>query len=77
MTVSMELIFSLGIQLISIGIVIGIYRTTINFMQDQIKELKEDMKKYNSVLERLAIAENSIKSAHNRIDELIDENRHN
>ena len=77
MSVSMELIFSLAIQLVSIGIVIGIYKTTISFMQEQIKELKEDMHKYNSILERMAVAENSIKSAHNRIDELVDENRHN
>ena len=73
MTLSMELIFSLAIQLISVGIFIGINKTSLNFMQEQIKELKEDMRKYNSVLERLAIAENNIKSAHRRIDEIVNE----
>ena len=37
-------------------------------MQEQIKDLKEEMHRYNSVLARLAVAENSIKSCHNRID---------
>jgi len=34
------------------------------------KELKDEMRKYNNVLERLIIAEQSTKSAHHRIDEL-------
>ena len=73
----MELIFSLAIQLISVGIFCGTYISSLSFMKEQIKELKEDMHKYNSVLERLAIAENSVASAHKRIDELVDEDRHN
>lgn len=68
MQFSPELIISVTIQLISIGIFIGVYKTTINFMQQQIKELKEDMRKYNSILERMIIAEQSTKSAHHRID---------
>ena len=77
MTVSMELIFSLGIQLISVGIFIGMYKTSLNFMQEEIKELKVEMARYNNVLSRLAVAENSVASAHKRIDEIIDEDRHN
>lgn len=38
-------------------------------------ELKDEMRKYNNVLERLIIAEQSTKSAHYRIDEW--ENRFN
>lgn len=34
------------------------------------KELKDEMRKYNNVLERLIITEQSTKSAHHRIDEL-------
>lgn len=67
---SPELIVSVVIQLIAVGIFIGVYKTTINFMQLQISELKEDMHKYNNVLTRLALAENSISSAHKRIDDI-------
>ena len=65
---SPEFVFFVVIQLITVGIFIGVYKTTISFMQEQIKDLKEEMRKYNNVLTRLAIAENSIKSAHHRMD---------
>ena len=77
MSISTELIFSLIINLLSVGVFVGTYITTIAFMKEQIKDLKEEMRKYNNVLSRLAVAENSIKSAHNRIDEIVDEDRHN
>ena len=70
--ISPELIISAIIQLISIGIFIGMFKTTINFMQEQIKDLKEEMRKYNNVLERMIIAEQSVKSAHHRIDGIED-----
>lgn len=35
------------------------------------KELKDEMKRYNNVLERMIITEQSVKSAHKRIDTLI------
>ena len=67
-----ELIVSVTIQLVSIGIFIGIFKTSLAFMQEQIKDLKDEMHRYNSVLARLAVAENSISSAHKRIDGLED-----
>lgn len=70
MTISIELLLSIVVQLVATGISIGIYITTIKFMGRQIEELKEDMRKYNNVLARLAVAENSIKSAHHRLDTL-------
>ena len=70
MHISPELIVSVVIQLIAVGIFIGVYKTTIAFMQEQIKDLKEDMRKYNNILSRVAVAENSISSAHHRIDNL-------
>lgn len=70
--ISPELIIPVIIQLISIGIFIGMFKTTINFMQEQIKDLKEEMRKYNNVLERMIIAEQSVKSAHHRIDGIED-----
>lgn len=76
MTLSMEFCLTIVIQLLAVGIMIGVYKATIGFMQQQISELKEDMRKYNNVLSRLAVAENSLKSLHHRIDEIIEE-RHN
>lgn len=70
MNISQELILSLVIQLVAAGICIGVFKTTVSFMQEQIKELKEEMRKYNNVLERLIIVEQSSKSAHKRIDEI-------
>lgn len=78
---SPELIISVVIQLITAGIFIGCFKTTVSFMQEQIieikhnlkedkQELKAEMQKYNSVLERMIIVEQSTKSAHKRIDTL-------
>lgn len=72
MNFSPELILSIIIQLISVGVFIGMFKTSLAFMQEQIKDLKEEMKRYNNVLARLAVAENSIKACHNRIDNLED-----
>lgn len=68
MNFSPELIVSVIIQLISVGIFIGVFKTTISFMQEQIKDLKDEMKRYNNVLERLIITEQKVGSAHRRID---------
>lgn len=70
MEITPEFVMSVCIQLVSIGIIIGIYKTTISFMQAQIVELKADMRKYNSILERMIVVEQSTKSAHHRIDTL-------
>lgn len=68
MQFSPELIISVIIQLISIGVFIGVNKTTLDFMQEQIKDLKEDMRKYNCILERMVIVEQSTKASHHRID---------
>lgn len=73
LTLSPEFYMSVVIQLVAMGVVIGIYKTTISFMQVQISELKDDMKKYNNMLERMIVVEQSTKSAHHRIDDIIKE----
>lgn len=70
MNISIELGISIVIQLVAIGIFIGVYKTTIAFILEQIKDLKEDMRKYNNILERMIRCEDSTKSAHHRIDTL-------
>ena len=69
MTISFELILSVVIQLIAIGVFIGVYKTSLAFMQQQIIELKEKMEKYNNVLERLIISEQNIKAIWHKLDE--------
>lgn len=70
MSVTYELMFCIVVQLLTAGICIGVYKCTVSFMQQQIVELKQDMKKYNNVLERLIRVEDSVKSAHHRLDDL-------
>ena len=81
MQFSPELIISVVIQLVSVGIFIGVFKTTISFMQEQIveiknnlkadkQELKDEMRKYNNILERMIVDEQSTKAAHHRIDTL-------
>lgn len=68
MTISLELLISLAVNLIAIGIIIGVYKAHLNFMREQIGELKVDMRRYNNYLERLIRVEDSTKSAHHRLD---------
>lgn len=41
-------------------------------MQYQIADLTKKVEKHNNVIERMAVVENSVKSAHHRIDEISD-----
>lgn len=41
-------------------------------VQYKIETLTKQVEKHNGVIERMAVAENSIKSAHHRIDEITD-----
>lgn len=41
-------------------------------VQYKIESLTKQVEKHNSVVERMAVVENNIKSAHRRIDELVD-----
>ena len=81
MNIGIEFAISLVIQLLILAFFVGIYVATIKFMLAQLEELKitlkadkeelkQDMKKYNNMLERMIITEQSVKSAHHRIDEL-------
>lgn len=68
MSITYELAFCVVVQLLTAGICLGVYKCTVSFMQEEIAELKNDMKKYNNVLERLIRVEDSTKSAHHRLD---------
>ena len=79
MSIGLEFVITLIIQLLILAFFSGIYTATIKFMGRQIEDLKEtllqdknelkdEMKRYNNVLERMIITEQSVKSAHKRID---------
>lgn len=83
MSVTHEFIISLLVQLLILAFFVGVYVTTIKFMQNKIEEIKEalkedkaelkdDMKRYNNYLERLIKVESSTSSAHHRIDTIED-----
>ncbi|MGM9993217.1 MAG: hypothetical protein ACI37R_00645, partial [Candidatus Avigastranaerophilus sp.] len=72
MSITYELAFCIVVQLITAGICLGVYKCTVSFMQQEIAELKQDMKKYNNVLERLIRVEDSAQLAHHRIDDIYD-----
>lgn len=78
---NIEFYISLIIQVLILAFFVGIYVATIKFTQQQIekleitlqadkKELKDEMAKYNNMLERMIIAEQSTKAAHHRLDTL-------
>ena len=83
MSVTHEFVISLLVQLLILAFFVGVYVTTIRFMQAKIEEIKEAlkedkaelkdyMKRYNNYLERLIKVESSTSSAHHRIDSIED-----
>lgn len=65
----------LVIQIFSAGIFIGGLVFSIKFIERQIKNLEDKQDKHNCLIERMAVVEQSSKSAHNRLDEIRDELR--
>ncbi len=79
MTISQELLFAMLIQLITAGICIGAFISTQKFLSEKFEDFKKDTKehfdrlehkqdKHNGLIERMAVVEQSLKSAHHRID---------
>ncbi len=70
MNISAELLLLITINIISAGIFIGGLATSIKFIETQIKRLEIKQDKHNNLIERMAIVEQSLKSAHKRIDKI-------
>lgn len=70
MSLSGELLLLIVINVTSAGIFIGGLAISIKFIEQQIKRLEEKQDKHNSLIERMAVVEQSSKSAHHRIDSL-------
>lgn len=58
------------------GSIIGIL-TANQLTKYRIEQLEEKVNKHNNLVERMIVVEQSIKSAHHRIDEVIEEVHNN
>lgn len=74
MNISLEFLLVIIINVLSAGIFLGGLAVSIKFIEEQIKRLEKKQDKHNSLIERMAVVEQSTKSAHYRIDELSDSN---
>lgn len=70
MSVTFELLILIIINITSAGIFIGGLAMSIKFVEEQIKRLEDKQDKHNSLIERMAVVEQSAKSAHHRLDTL-------
>lgn len=70
MTLSLEFIALIVVNVLSAGIFLGGLAMSIKFIESQIKRLEDKQDKHNNLIERMAKVEASASSAHHRIDEL-------
>lgn len=70
MSITYEFLLVIIINVMSAGVFIGGLAMSIKFIEDQIKRLEEKQDKHNNLIERMAVVEQSCKSAHRRIDNL-------
>lgn len=70
MKLSIEFAVLLATQLFSAGVFIGGLIAFIKTIEKQISRLEAKQDKHNNLIERMAVVEQSCKSAHHRIDEV-------
>ncbi len=63
-----EFYLLLVINIISAGIAIGSYTKTLKYIEEHIKRLEDKQDKHNCLVERMVAVEQSVKSAHHRLD---------
>ena len=68
MSISMELMIVIVVNVLTAGIFLGGLAMSIKFIEQQIKRLEEKQDKHNNLIERMVKVEESTKSAHKRID---------
>lgn len=69
MSITMELLVMIVINVLLGGIYIGGLAMAIKFIEKQIDNLIARQEKYNQVIERQFFCEQSLKSEHKRIDD--------
>lgn len=67
---SSEFWMSLVMYGVSIGVIYGTFKAQLASLSGQFTRLEEKVDKHNNLVERMAVAESSLKSAHHRIDEI-------
>lgn len=72
MTLSIEIVIQLIIQAISITAVVVAVKCNQKFFEEKLTKLEEKQDKHNSLIERMAVVEQSTKSAHHRIDHIVE-----
>ncbi len=70
MTISIEFMLVIVINVLSSGIFLGGLAMSIRYIEAQILRLERKQDKHNNLIERMAVVEQSTKSAHHRIDEM-------
>lgn len=70
MTITIEFLLVIVINVLTAGVFIGGLAMSIKFIEEQIKRLEEKQDKHNNLIERMVKVEESTKSAHHRIDSI-------
>lgn len=68
MNISLEFIVMLCIQILSAGVFVGGLISSVRGIEHQILRLEEKQDKHNNLIERMVVVEQSVKSAHHRLD---------
>lgn len=80
MNIGAELLVSIGVNVIAVAYFAGVHTESQKSLENSLEELKEHFKerfeslekkqdKHNNLIERMAVVEQSVKSAHHRIDD--------
>lgn len=68
MSLSLELLVMIIVQVLAGGLYLGSLGMAIKFIEKQIERLETKQDKHNSIIERTFFCEQSLKSEHKRID---------
>lgn len=72
MSISLEFLLIIIINVLSAGVFLGGLAMAIKYIEQQIARLEEKQDKHNCLIERMVKVEESTKSAHRRLDEIMD-----
>lgn len=68
MTINNEFLLLLVVNVLTAGIFLGGLGMSIKFIEQQIKRLEDKQDQHNGLIERMVVVEQSVKSAHKRLD---------
>jgi hypothetical protein len=76
MSFNFEMVMQIVIQAVSITAIIVTVKCNQRFFEEKLNNLEKKQDKHNSLIERMAIVEQSTKSAHHRINDNSDKIEH-